>query len=468
MTEVDSLRGRTDAGSLDLGDIQGLILRGYAMAALRLLVLRVDDPAAARSFVAALVDFGPGGALSITTAAPWSTKPPACLNIALSFQGLVALGLPPASLATFPEEFMDGAAARAAVVGDTGRSAPEHWLRGVDDEDAHIFLTVFAADDAALASATVQLEQLVARHAGLGEVFRHQAHALAGHVAHFGYRDGFSQPTIAGAPPSGFADPLPVAPAGEFLLGHPSQHPGLSYPVPEPTVLGRNGSFAAVRILEQDVVGFERFLDESAKQLRIDPELVAAKLCGRWRNGVPLAVSPNTDAPDPPVAEADMNNFDYSAPPDQADLWVGDPKGYRCPIGSHIRRTNPRGSRVAGGGGNLHRLVRRGLPYGPAYDPAHPHDGIPRGLLGLFIGASLADQFEFIMADWVNDGLFAPGLGRSRDPLIGEDGLTNHFDIPSEGGPTRRISGLSTFVTTRGGAYCFLPSLAALRWMARQ
>jgi deferrochelatase/peroxidase EfeB len=126
----------------------------------------------------------------------------------------------------------------------------------------------------------------------------------------------------------------------------------------------------------------------------------------------------------------------------------------------------PRGSRIAGNGGHRHRIIRRGIPYGPPYDPARPRDGHARGLLGLFIGASLADQFEFVMAHWANDGTFAPGLGRTSDPLCGAHAPgPGRFSIPEPGGPVI-LDGLSRFVTTRGGAYCFLPSVTALRYLA--
>ena len=63
----------------------------------------------------------------------------------------------------------------------------------------------------------------------------------------------------------------------------------------EPRELGLNGSFAVFKKVETDVVGFEDFLQ--ANKDKIDPELLAAKMCGRWRNGVPLALSPDTDSP---------------------------------------------------------------------------------------------------------------------------------------------------------------------------
>ena len=68
-----------------------------------------------------------------------------------------------------------------------------------------------------------------------------------------------------------------------------------NYDVPEPRELGLNGSFAVFKKVETDVVGFEDFLQSNKD--KIDPELLAAKMLGRWRNGVPLALSPDTDSP---------------------------------------------------------------------------------------------------------------------------------------------------------------------------
>jgi deferrochelatase/peroxidase EfeB len=188
-------------------------------------------------------------------------------------------------------------------------------------------------------------------------------------------------------------------------------------------------------------------------------ELIAAKLCGRWRNGTPLVLSPDTDTPDPLIPPEALNDFDYVGD-------YGDERGYRCPRGSHIRRMYPRGQRVAGNVAHLHRIVRRGIPYGPPYDPARPRDGHDRGLLGMFIGVSLHDQFEFLMADWANDGTFTAGLGRTKDPLLGAhtDGAGS-FSIPRPEGPVV-LDGFSRFVTTRGGAYCFLPSISGIRYLA--
>ncbi|MGH4026441.1 MAG: Dyp-type peroxidase, partial [Pseudonocardiaceae bacterium] len=219
------------------------------------------------------------------------------------------------------------------------------------------------------------------------------------------------------------------------------------------------GSFAAFRVLEQDVHGFATFLAEQADRTGLSEDVIAAKLCGRWRNGVPLVLSPDSDTPEPQIPPEAMNDFDYVGE-------YADERGYRCPVGSHIRRMHPRGQRVIGNGGHLHRIVRRGVPYGPPYDPARPDDGQARGLLGLFIGVSLLDQFEFLMSEWANDGRFTAGLGSTKDPLLGDTAEgAGTFSIPRPEG-TVVLEGFSRFITTRGGAYTFLPSISGIRYLA--
>ncbi|MGH3601384.1 MAG: Dyp-type peroxidase [Pseudonocardiaceae bacterium] len=442
--------------AVELADVQGFILRGYTMPVARYLGLSVREPTGAGAFLGTLVDSDPA-VPSITTAQPWAAKPDYCVNLGITFTGLAALGVPRASLASFPVEYREGAVQRATSVGDVGTSAPDQWLPWLVDPTLHLLLILSAQSADALDAATKRLEQ--AWSASCVELGRHDGAALPGDAAHFGYRDGLSQPTIDGVPLAGLPDHLPRAPVGEFLLGYPSQFDRFSYPVPEPPELGVNGSFAAFRVLEQDVDAFAEFVAQQASATGLSEDLIEAKLCGRWRNGTPLVLSPDTDTPEPPIPPEALNDFDYTG--EAADEW-----GYRCPIGSHIRRMNPRGQRVAGDGGHLHRIVRRGIAYGPAYDPAHSPDGQARGLLGLFIGVSLRDQFEFLMTQWANDGIFTAGLGRTNDPLIGAQGNgAGTFSIPQSGGSVV-LHGLTRFVTTRGGAYCFLPSISAIRCLA--
>ena len=441
---------------VERSEVQGLVLRGYTMPVARYIGLRVRESAGARTLLAALIESDPT-VPSLTTAQPWPVKPDCCVNLGITFPGLATLGVPPASLASFPVEYRQGAVQRAASVGDVGASAPDHWLPWLVDPQLHLLVVLFAQSGDALDTATKHLEQ--AWSPSCVELGRHDGAWLPGNVTHFGYRDSLSQPIIDGVPLAGPPDHLPRAPFGEFLLGYPSQFDQFSYPAPEPLELGVNGSFAAFRVLEQDVNAFAEFIAAQVARTGMSQELIEAKLCGRWRNGTPLVLSPDTDTPDPPIPPEALNDFDYVGE-------HGDEQGYRCPIGSHIRRMNPRGQRVAGNGGQQHRIVRRGIAYGPPYDPTTPRDGQARGLLGLFIGVSLRDQFEFLMSQWANDGTFTAGLGRTNDPLIGAQvNGAGSFSIPRPEG-TVVLQGLTRFVSTRGGAYCFLPSISGIRYLA--
>jgi deferrochelatase/peroxidase EfeB len=283
--------------------------------------------------------------------------------------------------------------------------------------------------------------------------------------AHFGYTDGISEPAIRGGP--GPYPPSSREPCEPWLFVHLDE--AQNYYVPEPPELGRNGSFGVFAVMQQDVAGFEKLLQDN--QDRIDPELLAAKLMGRWRNGVPLALSPETDSPPGGIAPEKLDDFDYV----NAD-GSGDPWGERTPIGSHMRRLNPRGQPIkgqgmAGGTNNDHRILRRALPYGPTYHPGVPGDEIERGLIGYFVNSSIENQFEFIMREWVNKSDFV-GATRlnphAKEPILGaNDPATSVFEIPQPGGaPPLHVTGFSRFVTTRAMAYCFLPSVTALKFIA--
>jgi hypothetical protein len=258
--------------------------------------------------------------------------------------------------------------------------------------------------------------------------------------------------------------------------------------------LGVNGCFNAFRVLEQDVDAFEEFLTASAAKIRDelarrraagepagsetivwDEERVAAKLMGRWRNGVPLSPSRWTnpggdwtpfEGPGlpPPMEDWRLNDFDY---PD-SDPSLDDFDGVHCPMGAHIRRANPRSSRIVQRTANFTRpLVRRGMPYGPPYDPTHPRDGQRRGLLGNFMCASLTAQYEAVMYDWVNLGLQDPRITGTNDPVIGahREG-TSRFEIPIEDGEPIVITGVPRLTQTVGAIYLFCPSVTTLRFLA--
>jgi Dyp-type peroxidase family len=446
----------TSDSTLPLADIQGFILRGYNMATVRHFILRVDCADAVKKFIGNLVSGDEKTSPQITSAAQWEKKPTYCLNIGFTYRGLESLNLQDGFYFNPKhfEPFIDGAAARSKNLGDTGENAPENWRGKLGTDETHILLTVHAQDCNVLEAISENLRLLFSQGGAIHELSHFDGAQLPDQKVHFGYQDGIAQPTIAGVPSAQkLPDKQSIIPAYRFvLMDDPSRTP--YYDIPTPRQLGLNGSFVALRVLEQDVVGFEKFLQEQAG--KIPPETLAAKLCGRWRNGVPLDLSPDTDTS---MDNDQLNNFDY----------VGDRAGIRCPVGSHIRRTNPRSSQVQGGSVGLHRIVRRGIPYGPPYDANLPYDGLERGLLGMFICARLDLQFEFVMTEWVNKGEFSGYLQpTSKDPLIGNNSSESSvFDIPtSDERLSLKLSGFQQFIKTRGGAYCFLPSISALKYMA--
>ena len=135
-------------------------------------------------------------------------------------------------------------------------------------------------------------------------------------------------------------------------------------------------------------------------------------------------------------------------------------------MGSHIRRCNPRGARIVQRNTNhSRRIVRRGMPYGPPYDPEHPGDGVGRGLLGVFICASLIAQFESIQYDWMNLGLQDPRITGTNDPVVGNNEPEFSSFLMPIGKSSIELRGFPRFVHTKGGAYLFLPSIRALRYL---
>jgi deferrochelatase/peroxidase EfeB len=370
--------------------------------------------------------------------------------------------------------FVAGAAARASLVGDIGASAPQNWIGAFGTGSDHVLVTLHAMSPDAMKTYSDRLSALFPQGNAFQEIWRTDGMALMQIVddkpvltskVPFGYTDGISMTTIRGGPERYTQDHQEPCEPWLFLL----QDEAENYFVPEPRELGLNGSFAVFKMIETDVVGFENFLQSNKD--KIDPELLAAKLCGRWRNGVPLALSPETDSPPGGIPLEQLNNFEYV----NAD-GSGDPRGLRCPVGAHMRRVNPRGQPItgqsqAGGSNNTHRLIRRGLPYGPAYDPTQPYDGIERGILGYFINSSIENQYEFVLGHWVNDSEFAGAVRlnpKAKDPMIGtQDPSESIFVIPqANGAPPIKITGFSSFIKTKAAAYCFLPSITAIKFIS--
>jgi Dyp-type peroxidase family len=375
------------------------------------------------------------------------------VSVAFTCNGLRALGVDEASLASFPEEFRQGMAARWEVLGDTGANHPDHWVDGTNQPELHAIVILFARDNDARDTCVMEHSKLLAKIEGVKTLSTLDLEATPpfDHAHdHFGYRDRLSQPVMKGSgeePTPGSGDPLEP---GEFILGYPDEW-GPPQQQPQPEVLSRNGSFMAYRRLEEHVTRFREFLRSQAKT-KDEEELIAAKLMGRWRSGAPLVLCPDKDDPALGCDPQRNNHFDYGKM---------DPLGYAVPLGSHARRMNPRDTAH---NMNRRRMIRRGATYGPYLPEGTPDDGVERGIAAFVICASLVRQFEFAQNVWINDKSFHE-LGNERDPIIGTQDGTLDFKIPKR--PIRRtIKGLPAFTTVRGGAYFFLPGISALRWLA--
>ncbi|MEV6055137.1 Dyp-type peroxidase [Streptomyces sp. NPDC052107] len=434
------------AAELELDDIQrGVLSPRPTPYAATYLAFRIDDREQGRELMRRVN----GAVTSATDSA--SPLGDTWVSAALTCHGLKALGVPATALDTFAWEFRQGMAARARALGDVGDSAPEHWEAPLGTPDVHVVIAAVAPDSLRLQAAIDRARPAYDRLPGVTAIWRQDCYALPTEKEHFGYRDGVSHPAVAGSGIAGSNQLEVPLKAGEFVLGYPDELGGTQ--TPQPTVLGRNGSYAVFRKLHQDVAEFRRYLRDNSTGPE-DQELIAAKIMGRWRSGAPLALAPQHDDPALGADPQRRNTFLY-----QRD----DPTGFHTPGGCHIRRANPRDAAVAGEV-RLHRMIRRGAVYGPPLpDGALEDDGLDRGLMFAFIGAHLGRQFEFVQSEWLNDSVFFGG-DDGKDPVTGSQDGSTGFTIPRR--PVRRrLASLPRFVVTRGGEYCFLPSLSALRWL---
>lgn len=436
-----------DGTALDLDDIQSGVLRPRPSPyAATYLVVRVNEARAGRELMRRLAG-------AVTSAAEANSRTgDTWVSAALTFEGLKALGVPQPSLDSFAWEFQQGMAARARTLGDDGESAPERWEAPFGTPDVHVVIVGVAPDESHLQQAVGRARAALGSLGGIEVIWQQDCYQPPHGREHFGYRDGISHPAIEGSGIAG-SNPLEVPlNAGEFVFGYLDEMGGYP-PMPHPEVLGRNGTYAVFRKLHQRVAALRQFLATTGTTPE-EQELVAAKLMGRWRSGAPLAKCPLHD--DPQLGADPLRNNDF--------LYGDDPAGFKTPPGSHVRRGNPRDAAVAGVV-RLHRMIRRGTAYGPPLpDGVTADDGVDRGLMFAFIGAHLKRQFEFVQAEWMENGVFA-GLEHAKDPIAGAHDGPATYAYPRRPVP-KRLSGLSRFVVTRGGAYCFMPGLRAMRWLA--
>ena len=509
-------------------DIQGLLYAGYgSLEEASFLLLRVTNAAEAKAWFAGLVEEPGAEKLSyhVTHAGHLDSHQEQVLQLAFTARGLKNLGLLEDVLGSFSREFYLGIAGAEAEVegrsrrlGDIGNNAPSNWEWGTPTEMPDILVMLYAE-----AGGLAAFQQMVTADLALGfEIIRILATAKAAEPGEtrrepFGFVDGISQPQIDwdGTREPGTSDDLDygnLIAAGEFLLGYQNEY-GLytQRPLLEPSQdpenilapaaespgqrdLGRNGTYLVLRQLEQDVSGFWNFVSEKSPEDN-GTSLAQAMLGRNLTTGDPLITASRAEirGVGPDAGDIRQNGFTYES----------DPEGLTCPFGAHIRRANPRTADMPGGrqgvisfllralglkqdgprddlisSSRFHRLIRRGRPYGVVIDHRESvvhgeSPGITSGIYFIALNANISRQFEFVQNAWIVNAKFN-GMDGETDPLLGNrapfpaENPTDAFCLPQPSGPNRRIAGLPQFITVRGAAYFFLPSLRAIRFIARQ
>ena len=509
---------------LQLDEIQGLIASGYGdRPAASYAFFEVTDAARARKWIARIL---PGVQFGGYRRTPRHTPPllaDLCINLAFTYEGFQALQLDEMALRGFSLPFQEGFADpnRARRLGDDGPSAPENWTwGGPNNPDVHGLLAVFAGQndanerDIELPAETIATQVREENGVRLVKVLHAWPTNRALRKEHFGFRDGISNPRLAGLARQGSRD---VIANGEVVLGCPNgydklplspelpadvdRHGDLLLPGEDHLArhrdFGRNGTYLVFWQLAQDVQSFWNYVFRTAEKLnwlrsehgagREGALWLAAKLVGRWPNGSPVAAYPDRSGS---IRHQDDNDFRFGS--------MGDAFGEKCPIGSHIRRTNPRDTalpvphdpELSGDPkdpavqqeridrANLHRILRRGRPYGAPLDAGFDPEAMltaseaaaaeERGMHFVCLNANLSRQFEFVRSNWMVNPTFA-GLSRDPDPLLGPQRACPFpaSDFTLQGYPPRQLRNLPRVVETRGGAYFFLPSRSALQHLGR-
>jgi Dyp-type peroxidase family len=493
---------------VDDEDTQGLLRFGYGtLTEAGYVLARIRNIAAARSWLASA---------PIANAVEMPEPPVTALQVAFTAEGLAALGVPQSVVGAFSHEFVTGMTepSRSRRLGDVASDAPSQWAWGGDAASVPHLVVMFFAKANRL-NGFMQGFMEAAQWKEAFDVLRCLPTSDLDDREPFGFRDGISQPEIDWYqqydPLGAHVDYGNRVALGEFLLGYRNEYgkfterplvdadvasKGLlaAEDVPDRKDVGRNGTYLVMRQLRQDVRGFWRFLLQQANGDRAEAEKLGASMVGRTRDGDPLVTIAQHPLAGIAAREQDIrqNRFTYDS----------DPIGAACPLGAHIRRSNPRNADYAGqprtcvtrliaslGFGRngfrddltssvrFHRILRRGREYGPELSPEEafappPADEQERGLIFICLNANVSRQFEFLQNAWTMNSKFS-GMSGENDPVVGNRAaiagcpITGDFTIPADGGPRRRLSGIPQFVDMRGGAYFFLPGLRALRYFTK-
>ncbi len=490
---------------VEQGEIQGLVYGGFgALKEARFLLLRVKDAARARAYID---EIGPDilktSDLRMSDANPDEYAFDVAFQLAFTAAGLEAFGVPKPIVDRFAREFTEGLDddVRSDSLGDRGHNDPRTWSWGNRAFPVHALLLVYAKNRDVLKRV---LDEERPHLDAAFDVIDKTTKLLPESKEHFGWRDGISTPVQEklGAKVPDWTDPIRI---GEFVLGYkneykndhdtysespvvsPAEDPNDFLPLARDGVnrdLGKNGSYLVYREMTQDVAAFWRYCFERSEEPGADQVQKAialgAKMVGRWPGGAPLTTSPDGDDP----AQAKRNDFRYEQ---NSDLF-----GMRCPVGAHIRRTNPRDHLGERGMQNSvemvrkHMMLRRGRPFGePFTSTMLPADVIAkvranepdpeqdkRGLHFICLVGHISRQFEFVQRTWVDTANFN-SLFKDGDPIAAARRDANHencsdeFTVPAM--PVRRkYKGMPAFTRVVGGGYFFLPSISALKFIAQQ
>lgn len=487
-------------------DTQGIVRFGHGQLPCSLFVLvAINDVDLAKQWIRSA---------PVTTSEYIKPPPKKALQLAFTCSGLAALDISDSVLSGFSDEFVAGMTEpnRSRRLGDIVDNAPENWQWGNDPETVpHLLVMLYSRTDGMEEWKSEVLNQL------FEQAFRVISYLPSNEEVTsepFGFADGISQPSIDWEQEQSidvhqrdrYSNLLAL---GEILLGYVNEYgeytarPLLDSSIdrraellpdaednPAMKDLGRNGSYLVFRQLDQDVHGFWQYFDKISGNQPGQSQVLAEAMVGRRMDGSPLVSEARQLIPGIDERIRSKNNFHYES----------DPDGIACPLGSHVRRSNPRTGdfppgtvgfiarmkRILGFASSsesddlvastrFHRVLRRGRQYGPVLDKQkalqEDESSESRGLHFICLSANIARQFEFVQNAWIVNSKFG-GLPDVADPVMGNrepmsgGSSTDNFSQPHPSGYRRCFGDIPGFVTVVGGAYFFLPGIRALRYIS--